>query len=179
MSAAEILRLLVLINGGMFFFVMLFMSLVSIRENEKKAAGRSFLLAVFLLLPYLAVGLFPFKGQIATAILLLVLPVAALLLFLIPLGAKKKFGDDIPKTRFDERDIMFARVRLQPGTERFETYYRENPEKKIPDDKFRAKPGLMQPGSAFYDPVAFAATDASFETVGCLSCDSGAPANPL
>ena len=60
MSAAEILRLLVLINGGMFFFVMLFMSLVSIRENEKKAAGRSFLLAVFLLLPYLAVGLFSF-----------------------------------------------------------------------------------------------------------------------
>ena len=168
MSAAEILRLLVLIMGGMFFFGMLTMSLVSIRENEKPAAKRVLLLGLLLLLPYLSVGLFSFKGQIFAGVLLLVLPVLAFLLFFLPLGKKRKFGDDVPKTRFDERDIMFARVRLQPGTERFETYYRENPEKKIPDDKFREKPGLMQPGSAFYDPVAFAATDASFETVAAF-----------
>ena len=63
---------------------------------------------------------------------------------------------------------MFTRHRLKPGTARFEAYYQVNPEKKALDDAFRKKPGLMHPGSTFWDPVAFAAAEAGFETVAAF-----------
>lgn len=57
---------------------------------------------------------------------------------------------------------MFSRARLVPGTERYENYYRAHPEHKEPDDRFRKNPGLLQPGSAFYDPKLAASAEADF-----------------
>ena len=34
------------------------------------------------------------------------------------------------ESRIDERDIMFSRNLLEPGSERFEAYYREHPDKR-------------------------------------------------
>ncbi len=70
------------------------------------------------------------------------------------------------KRRIDERDIMFSRMLLDPGSERFDDYYREHPESRAADDKFRALPGLLRPGASAHDPVHFAAARATFETVG-------------
>ena len=65
----------------------------------------------------------------------------------------------------DERDIMFSRAALVPGTKRYEEYYRERPEYRQRDEIFRKEAGLLQPGSAHYHPLGFAAADAAFWTV--------------
>ncbi len=45
--------------------------------------------------------------------------------------------------RFDERKVVFARVRLQPGTTEFEQFYDENPELAEIDEKRRAKGSVL------------------------------------
>ena len=74
----------------------------------------------------------------------------------------------VPKTRIDERDIMFARARLEPGTPNYEAYYALRPENKAGDDKTRSLPGLLSPEASEANPLVFAATDASFEPVRAL-----------
>jgi reductive dehalogenase len=70
--------------------------------------------------------------------------------------------------RIDERDTMFSRKRLEPGSERFESYYRERPENKAPDDLFRSKAGLLSHDAKNYEPLSFAVADANFDTVKSL-----------
>ncbi|MFW6360772.1 MAG: hypothetical protein ACOC2R_03385 [Spirochaetota bacterium] len=44
--------------------------------------------------------------------------------------------------RFDERDTIFSRMTLEPGTERYKRYYERHPEHKAIDDELRsAQPG--------------------------------------
>jgi len=76
--------------------------------------------------------------------------------------------DSMPIGKIDERDIMFSRRLLRPGSERYEHYYRENPLKKTLDDHFRKNPGLLEKGTRFYHPYHFAAANASFSTVSAL-----------
>ncbi len=64
--------------------------------------------------------------------------------------------------QYDERNIMFSRNELVPGTEHFKEYYRNNPEKKSSDDAFRKLPGILSPDAFEADPVLFASADASF-----------------
>ena len=87
-----------------------------------------------------------------------------LILFFLPIG-KVETGNDIPHKSFDEREIMFARSRYQPGTEKYEKYYAMHPEKKEYDDQTRAKAGLLSPGSREYHPQQFGASSASFAAV--------------
>ena len=163
-----IIRILVIIIGMIILLFMLYATLVSIRENELRAASISFLLAFIGSVPFIGVGLFQFNGQVLTAIVLLVISILVSAAFLLPFGRIKSLEEDTPKSRIDERDIMFSRNLLQPGTDRFEAYYRSNPEKKELDEIFREKPGFIQPGSTFYDPISFAAIEASFKTVAAL-----------
>ncbi len=90
-----------------------------------------------------------------------------LVLFLLPIG-RVDLGNDAPASRFDEREVMFARARLQPGTPTYETYYRLHPEHKAGDDSTRARPGLLSPQAKFANPFLFAAAAASFETTEAL-----------
>ncbi len=55
--------------------------------------------------------------------------------------------------RFDERDIMFARMSYKEGSQQYEDYYKRNPEKKEIDDSFRKMPDLMGEGTATFDPI--------------------------
>jgi ferredoxin len=168
MPVYAIVRLLVALIGVILFFFLLYTAIVSVRENEPRAARRLFTLAFVGAAPFILAGWLPFKGQIVIATGMLGVTALAGSWFLLPWGRRKILEVDTPSVRVDERDIMFARHRLQPGTDRFEAYYRANPEKKEPDDTFRKLPGLMQPGSTFYDPVAFAAAEASFESVAAF-----------
>ncbi|MFC2028661.1 4Fe-4S dicluster domain-containing protein [Chloroflexota bacterium] len=168
MSIDELILNLVLCPGVIGLISLLSMAFTSFRENEKRAAGVLFLISFLISAPFLVVGLIQFKGQTSAGVVLLFLTFLVIAAFLLPLGKVKYKENDIPKSQIDERDIMFSRNLLQPGTDRFESYYRSNPEKKALDEKFREKPGLMQPGSAFFDPVSFAATEASFKTVAAL-----------
>ena len=134
---------------------------ISAIEGEKRAALVSMittaagstvlLLAVFLPVP-------------VKIILLAILgcgAIAGIVLFLLPIG-RVELGDDTPKTRIDERDIMFARARLQPGTPEHETYYRMRPENLAADERTRAKPGLLSPDARLADANLFASPHGSF-----------------
>ena len=143
-------------------------ALVSWFEREPRAAGRLVLLAGLTCAPFLFVGLVNFPGQDAAAWGLLALTAGISLALIVPTGSRVRRGNDIPTQRFDERNIMFSRARLEPGTERFESYYRANPGKKNLDDRFREKPGLTAPGATYYDPLSAAAANASFEIVAAF-----------
>ncbi|MGB2896551.1 MAG: reductive dehalogenase domain-containing protein, partial [Anaerolineales bacterium] len=168
MQAGQInfLSALSVTTGGLFFALMLGAAIVSIVEREFRAAGRIALLGVLLSLPYLVVGFMPFPYREIVAIFLLITAVLVVAIFLIPVGRRHIAEDDTPKIRIDERDIMFARARLVPGSERFQEYYRRKPDKKVLDDKFRTRPGLLSKGSTYFDPYMFSAAEASFEAVG-------------
>ncbi len=70
--------------------------------------------------------------------------------------------------RVDERNIMFSRAELTPGSERFSQYYAEFPEHFESDESFRKLPGLLSEKSTFYHPWLFPAADAAFYTVEAL-----------
>ena len=80
--------------------------------------------------------------------------------------------------RVDERTIMFSRAELVPGTERYETYYREHPEHLPLDLKFRGLPGLLNPSAPYFQPLIFAAAEAAFFTTGILADRVDGEVNP-
>ncbi|MBN1651622.1 MAG: reductive dehalogenase [Bacteroidales bacterium] len=156
-----------LITIGMLFLSLLYAAFVSFKENEFRAAK----LFLFTLCDPLIAAAFiyfeyPYKTEIIWIILILYWALA--LLFLIPFGKKKSFENRIPKTRIDERDIMFSRAELVEGSPHFEAYYKRRPENKAKDDEFRSRPGLLSSKALFAHSFAFAAAEASFETIGAL-----------
>ncbi len=157
--------LLAIVFGVLLFLFLLYFAFVSWKEEEPLALKRVLLLAFLLPLPYFLAGSVPFKGQWAVCILLIGIPLIILILFLLPIGNKIYLEDDNPKGQIDERDIMFSRKSLEPGTERFNAYYKNHPEKKRLDDNFRKRPGLMQKEALYYDPITASAAEASFITV--------------
>ena len=89
---------------------------------------------------------------------------AILLLFFLPLKGKS-YRHDVPVRHVDERDTMFSRNELVPGSDRYNEYYRRNPGKLEADDLFREAPGLLDKDASFFNSKAFASADASFELV--------------
>jgi ferredoxin len=134
---------------------------VSLAEGERRAMWISFGLAI------LGAGFFAgaafapplLRGIVVGALGVLFL--ALVILFSLPIG-RVEGADQQPDSRFDEREIMFARARLEPGSAELERYYSEHPEHKAADDRFRALPGLLSKRAKFYDPFGFAAIEASF-----------------
>jgi len=68
-----------------------------------------------------------------------------------------------PLEPFDERDTVFARTRLRPGTAEYEEYYARRPELRSPDDRTRAQRNLASPGTRRYQPGSGALVDATFD----------------
>jgi len=81
---------------------------------------------------------------------------------MVPMGPKREFGGR-PSRRVDERDIMFARGRLVPGSPEYESYYLLRPHHRKSDDLTRSLPGLLSPDAELADEVVFAAAEASFD----------------
>ncbi len=135
--------------------------LVSLSEGERRAKNVSFgLAALGALVCFVAAGL-PTPVQLGVLGLLLVTLLAGGLVFFLPVG-NVAVGDDLPKTRFDEREIMFARARLAPGTPNYESYYAQHPEHKQPDERTRKLPGLLSLDARFANRYQFASVDSSF-----------------
>lgn len=158
------LELVLLGSGAGIFGIFVFMGIVSLREKEVRAAARAFVLALLLPLPFILVRFVSFSHRPLIGGVLLGI-VAVLLLLFFPTGKMTHLNYAVPRGRIDERDIMFSRRLLEPGSEKYTAYYRENPGKKAADDAFRAQPGLLKPGSSYYTPYQFASADASFSTV--------------
>ena len=162
------------ITVGVLFFGLLYAVYLSYQEYEFRAAR----LFLFTLLDPLIASAFiffdyPYKTEIIWIILILYWTLG--LLFLIPFGKKKRFEKRIPKTRIDERDIMFSRAELVKGTSHYEDYYKRRPENKAKDDEFRSRPGLLSLDAVFANPFAFSSAEASFETIGALKNEVDGP----
>jgi ferredoxin len=99
---------------------------------------------------------------------LLAVPAAVLsalaILLALPLG-RLRVERETPAARYDERDICFSRLRLQPGTPAYRSYYRGRPDQEAGDNRIRRLPGLLSLRSREAHPLAFAAAMASFQFI--------------
>ena len=141
--------------------------LISCYEKEKIAAGRGLLVTlvgVALILSGMALGE---SGQWIMITLILGIILAGVMLFFLPFG---KITAEIrqPSDQVDEREIIFARARLEPGTENYMRYYNDHPEHKIPDDQSRSQPGLLNPEAKLADHLHSAAAGGSFTLTEAL-----------
>jgi ferredoxin len=136
----------------------------SLREGERRAARVAFGLSLVLALPFFLTALLeaPFRWALLGIAGLALL--AAVVVFLLPVGRVER-GSGEPKRRIDERDIMFARARLEPGTPDYMAYYALRPENKASDDKSRSLPGILSPESSEANHLVFGATEATFEVI--------------
>ena len=164
-SGYSFLNSLFILFGAVTCAAMVYAAFISFRENERRALCIFTALAILLPLPYLVAGCFHFTYQAPVAGILIFLTGGILLLFFFPVGRKQIVEDDDPVERIDERDIMFSRNLLEAGTERYSEYYARHPDKKVLDDKFRSRPGLLKPGATYFHPYAFSSANASFITV--------------
>ncbi|MFO8035535.1 MAG: 4Fe-4S dicluster domain-containing protein [Anaerolineales bacterium] len=161
------------------FFLFAFggFGLVSRWERERKAMVRSFLIAAAGFTLSLGALLLPDPLQTALMALLLCILAASLIVYLWPIGEVPKTVS-VPTKRHDEREIMFARARLEPGSPEYEKYYKLHPNQKVEDDKTRAKPGLLSPHAQFTDPYHIAAIQASFQFTETLRHAVDGPTAP-
>ena len=142
-------------------------AITSIKEKERRAAVISVLLTImgsgFI---YIAIY---FTLMVKIAILFTIFSVFLifLILFYLPIG-KVKIGNQVPSNRIDERDIMFARARLKPGSKEYKAYYKMRPENEGPDEKTRAKPGLMSLDAKLTNPILNASPVGSFDLTHAL-----------
>lgn len=135
--------------------------LQSWREGERRAACVALGLAA-LGLPLLSVVVrLPLAVQQVLAGILASGALLGGLLLALPVGRTTR-GNDTPQTRVDEREIMFARARLEPDSPKYTAYYTLHPEHQAVDERIRALPGLLAPTALKAHPLHFAAAEASF-----------------
>ncbi len=146
--------------GGLLFVGFAIFAFISRAEGEQRAAvislGLAGLGAMFCITAVLPLLL---------KLVLLGLGGSLMLIFLIlsfwPLK-RLTMGDDTPKARYDEREIVFARARLVPGSPEYTAYYQMHPEHEAIDQRTRSKPGLLSPKAKLANPFLFASPQASF-----------------
>ena len=157
----QLLCILIGVILGLFFFCF---AIVSFIENEKRAFFKSIILSILFPVPYLLVlNIGEYADLYATISVSLTIIFGIILFF--PIRLKISRENETPQQRYDERDIMFSRRELIPGSENFDTYYNRNPEKKKYDDLFRSKAGLLSKNANLFEPYSFAAAKATFKSV--------------
>ncbi len=148
--------------GIIIFVFFIYAAITSFYEKEQKAAIKLILIAIVLtpifILPYIL------NLDDVFAKFILVIFSISLLILIIPIKGKK-YDIQLPITQIDERDIMFSRAELIPNEDRYNDYYKRNPENLKFDNRFRKNPGLLNVNSSKYNPVLFAIADAHFYTV--------------
>ncbi len=150
-----------LIIGLLISFGFLSFALVSLHEKHHRASALSFLL---LLVSGIIFAAFLLSSKLIQNIglgIILAVSLAGFILFFWP-TAKEIAPSPPPEQRVDERTIMFARARLEPGTPNFEAYYRDHPDHKSLDEAFRQNPGLLEPGTLFFNQKLAASPQGDF-----------------
>jgi len=152
--------------------------LFSVWESERRAAYVALGAAALTSLPLLLSWLLPVAVKLVILGMIVAGGIVGVVLFLLPIGRVER-GNDVPRQRFDERDVMFARARLIPGSPEYEAYYAMRPENRAGDDKIRTLPGLLSPTASKADPLAFASAEASFSLTEALREEVDGPAAPV
>ena len=153
--------------GILLTLFLLWAAIVSFIENEKLAASRLLLISPLIPAIYAAPLLLTGQTQTIIAAVLATAPIIIGIILFFPVRGKNYITSK-PKGKIDERNIMFARAKLQPGTERYHEYYKEFPAHLKLDNEFRTKPGLLSKNARYYDQFSFMAADAAFFTVAQL-----------
>ncbi len=151
--------------GAVFFLMLLWAAWVSRTEEEAQATVRLGFMAFLVPLPFLAPLFLPESLAVPTGAFLVGLVILLTLALVVPLPGRNLTALGQPVHGVDERDIMFSRATLIPGTDRFEEYYQSRPQNREKDDKFRREPGLFAPGTAHFHRQGYAAADAAFWTI--------------
>ena len=136
-------------------------ALFSYREKEKRAVRMNTIIAFGGAGLFFLMTLFGNEVQVILLSLIGSCFLVLLILSLLPIG-KTGIGNDVPSKRFDERDIMFARARLKPGSSNYTAYYEMRPENKKTDDNTRSKPGLLSSEAKLANELLFTSPEASF-----------------
>lgn len=152
-------------------------SILSLLEGEKRAAIRTALVSVPTGGLVLATTLLEVQGEWFVLAGLACLLLLSGILFILPIG-KVTPETNPPSSRYDEREIIFARARLEPGTEAYENYYQSHPKHKKPDDLARKQPGLLSSQAKFADPFQNAAAAGSFALTEALRDAVDGPQGP-
>ena len=140
---------------------------ISLGEGERRAARVSFILAAAVSASCFIVAALPQPAPLIGAAIMAIAALVAVILWFVPV-ARLPVGGGRPSRRVDERDIMFARGRLAPGSPEYELYYAMRPRNKQGDDNTRSLPGLLSPDAELAEPIAFAAADACFDLTEAL-----------
>jgi ferredoxin len=135
---------------------------LSFQEGEPRATRISLLIALLGSVPLFLSSFLPPETRLVILTAFAVLVALGLTLFLLPIGKLEK-ENDVPHKRVDERDIMFARARLRPGSPDHDAYYAMRPENLASDEKVRSLPGLLSPNAQKGNAWVFGVADASFE----------------
>ena len=161
----KILQTALPLEGGILFAFLYAAFITSLFEKEKRPALLSLLASLLIPLPFLL----PIVSGIhypdwMSLVISALFPVSGLVLFL-PLRGMPEYSRPDPVSRFDERDTMFSRRSLVPGTERYDEYYARRPGNMALDNNFRSRPGLLKSGTKSYDTILFAAANSMFARV--------------
>lgn len=136
--------------------------ITSLFEKENRAAILALLAGIILSTPFFLFGQLEVPGPSWIMTVIKSIPPVVILSLFFPFRGRAGYIPGNPVLRFDERDSLFSRAELEPGTERYESYYRRRPGNKTGDDEWRQLPGLLRSGSRYYDPILFAAANSIF-----------------
>lgn len=150
------------------FLSLVISGVISIIEKEKLAIKINFILAFIIPIPLLLIAFIPFAFQNEISIIILSIIIIITVLAILPMGRNKKYRQELPINRIDERDTMFSRLELKPDTNKYNEYYKSESQKRTIDDLWRKNPGLLNSKSNYYNPILFASSQASFETIDAL-----------
>lgn len=145
-----------------------YVSIISCIEKEYRAARVSLLLFLLTGILFLLLNLIDFPVKETIIVALLVVIWFSVIILLVPFNPKVHGEFQIPTKKHDERNVMFSRNELQPGTEKFDSYYSKYPHQKEFDDKFREKPGLLSPEAKLYHLYSFTSANANLEVIEIL-----------
>jgi ferredoxin len=147
---------------------------ISALEGERRAVRVALALAMTLSVASFAAAMAPKPIQIIAGAALAAALLAAVFIWFRPTGEAPRLGGR-PVRRVDERDIMFARARLRPGTPEYLRYYEMRPAHRAGDDRTRALPGLLSLDAEKAEPEGFAAAKAFFEITEKLRHEVNGP----
>jgi len=162
------LDLTLIFFGSAIFIFFVYAGIISLYENEKKAAAIFFQIAIFSPLPFLITGFFDFNFHLIVSIILLSIIFILLMIYFLPIRFTGKISDIFPKDRIDERDTMFSRNELEINSDNYKNYYKNKSDNCKTDKEIRKNPGLLNNKSRNYKPFMFSSANASFYTVDAL-----------
>jgi reductive dehalogenase len=148
-------------------FILAGSAAISFYEKEW-LAGKRLMAALLLSMPLAFVsGYFNYQAKPIVAIGLMAIVFAAgYLLLKKPVTTIQK--PPLPARDMDEMDTIFARMKLEPGSFYWDSYYKSRPYQAEQDAKARSLPGLLAENSIYFNPITYSVSEANFQVIHYL-----------